>query len=212
MLIQPVYGLMKPTLRTLLLCSSITGLFWISTGCIPKKADVSASFTEADSLTEIILNLQDSLLITWNQMISDDNAKIKAMQFLLHEIEIGGQIGPDEVKALQQRIEQLKSNRFNAKNINQEELVEEYDFASNSLVSELITLAEANSAYSYNSTMQKLVEQIRMAEQRVENYRVKYDDIAVSYNAFIHTHHQILSASENKISLETKALFHTVAE
>ncbi|MCU0358331.1 MAG: hypothetical protein MUE95_12195, partial [Cyclobacteriaceae bacterium] len=79
---------MKPTLRTLLLCSSITGLFWISTGCQPKKADVSASFTEADSLTEIILNLQDSLLITWNQMISDDNAKIKAMQFLLHEIEV----------------------------------------------------------------------------------------------------------------------------
>ncbi len=65
-------------------------------------------------------------------------------------------------------------------------LVEEYDFASpNSIISELISLAESQTEFAYNTTIQKLVDEIRSADQRVNNYRTDYDSIVIVYNRFI---------------------------
>jgi hypothetical protein len=187
---------------------ALSSLILLESACQSKPEEQSAAlFTEADSLTEILLNLQDSIVVTWNQMMNDDNAKIKAMHYLLHEIEIGGQIGPGEARAMQQRINQLKAARYHVTEITNSERVEEYDFASNSLVTELISRAEASPSYAYNSTMQKLVEQIRTAEQRVDNFRKQYDALAGNYNTVLSDLHHVHADSDNNISLKKKPLF-----
>ena len=54
-----------------------------------KKGEMhQTTFTRADSLTDLYLSLQDSMLQSWNIMINDDNQKIKAMHNLLHELMI----------------------------------------------------------------------------------------------------------------------------
>ena len=185
----------------------------VFSACDSKKPEESKiTFTRADSLTEIYLMLQDSLHDSWNLMITDDNRKIKCMKNLLHEVQIGGQFVPGELQSYEHRVDQLCRIRYTSKNMWNADIVEEYDFASSSLVTELIALAESYTAYSYNTTLQKLVEEIRDADLRVENYRAEYDAIAMRYNQFIDENHGLLKDIADKETLDKKPLFQVAAE
>ncbi|MBX2967088.1 MAG: hypothetical protein KF845_13160 [Cyclobacteriaceae bacterium] len=196
---------------------NITWLFiagaLILTGCDnPKAKEMSTQFTRIDSLTEVYLDLQDSLHTAWNLMINDDNQKIKTMHSLLHELEISAQLDPEKSKAFAQRIDQLKRIRYTPKSMSNSDLVAEYDFASNSLVNELITLSEGHSAYSYNTTMQKLVVQIRESEESVENYRSAYDAVVMAYNRFISENREHMREIDHANKAEKKPLFQMASE
>ncbi len=189
-----------------------TGILFLSVGCNSKKHTDTTEFTRIDSLTDMYLTLQDSMLDTWNLMIKDDNQKIKAMKGLLHEIQIGGQFVPGELNSYEQRVEQLSRIRYTSKTMWNADVVEEYDFASESLVSELIALAESYTAFSYNTTLQKLVEEIRAADLRVENYRADYDAVAMQYNQFIEEHKELLKEISDNGTLDKKPLFQVASE
>lgn len=195
--------------------SVILSLFILcgGSGCKQKLSEQSATtFTEADSLTEIYLNYQDSILLAWNLMINDDNQKIKDMHTLLQELEAAGPLDSDQITVLEQRVMQLKDKRYTPKSLENSDAIDEYDFASNSLVSELITLAESHPAYLNNTSLQNLVEQIRTAEQRIENYRIDYDAIVTSYNNFLTEHRGDLSEGDIPGKLEKKPIFQMALE
>ena len=88
----------------------------------------------------------------------------------------------------------------------------EYDFASNLLVTELISQAESKTEFAYNTTLQKLVEEIRLADQRVNLYREDYDGIAEKYNAFLEKNRNYLNEINQDDSLETRPLFQMTYE
>jgi hypothetical protein len=184
----------------------------LSMGCNSKKQSDPTSFTRIDSLTDTYLALQDSMVDTWNMMIKDDNKKIRAMKGLIHELEIGGQYAPGELKSYEQRVEQLARIRYTPKTMWNTDVIEEYDFASSSLVTELIALAESYTAFSYNTTLQKLVEEIRAADLRVENYRTDYDAVAVQYNQFIEDNKELLKEIADNGQLDKKPLFQVASE
>jgi hypothetical protein len=190
----------------------VTGVLALSAGCNSKKHQDPTAFTRIDSLTDRYLALQDSMVDTWNMMIKDDNQKIRAMKGLLHEIQIGGQFVPGELNSYEQRLDQLCRIRYTPKTMWNADVVEEYDFASASLVSELIALAESYSAFSYNTTLQKLVEEIRAADLRVENYRADYDAVAQQYNLFIDENKELLKEIADNGKLDKKPLFQVAAE
>src|SRR5690349_19414203 len=200
------------SIRSFLAPICITGVLLVSLACDSNKKTDPTSFTRIDSLTDIYLSLQDSLLDTWNVMINDDNHKIKAMKGLLHEIQIGGQFVPGELQAYENRVDQLCRIRYTSKTMWNADVVEEYDFASSSLVTELITLAESYTAFSYNTTLQKLVEEIRAADLRVENYRADYDSIALQYNKFIEENQELLKEISDNGTLDKKPLFQVASE
>jgi hypothetical protein len=176
-----------------------------------QRADVTR-FTRVDSLTETYLNLKDSMLETWNTMINDDNQKIKAMSNLIHELIVSNPQQRETFKSYQDRLERLVHSRYTQKSMENTDVVEEYDFASNSLVTELISLAESQKQFAYNTTLQKLVEIIRTADQRVDNYREEYDHIASAYNRFIDQNKSMLKEVDQDSALEKKPLFQMVAE
>lgn len=178
--------------------------------CREKQRPESIHFTRADSLTETYLNLKDTMFETWNSMINDDNQKIKAMRNLVHELMVSDPGKREEFEKYQKRIEQLKGLRYTQKSMDAQ-IITEYDFASNSLVAELISLAESQPQFSYNTTLQKLVESIRMAEQRVNNYRVEYDRIASAYNRFLDNNRPMLKEIDPD-TLENKPLFQMVTD
>lgn len=179
--------------------------------CSDHKERDQPHFTKADSLTDTYLDLKDSMLETWNAMINDDNQKLKAMHNLLHELMVSNPGKKDELKAYQDRLEQLANSRYTQKTMQNEHIIEEYDFASNSLVTELIALAESQPQFAYNTTMQKLVESIRTADQRIENYRTEYDQIASEYNDFLDKNQKFLHEMDED-TFEKKPLFQMVAE
>lgn len=173
------------------------------------KSEISeeTGFTHSDSLTEVFLMLQDSLHDTRSMMLSDDNDKIKAMKGLIHEMRIGTQYSPEKLEVFEQRIDQLVKIRYTLKTMHNTDVVEEYDFASNSLVTELVAMAESLSSFSYNTTIQKLVEQIRSSDLRVDNYRADYDSVAVAYNRFLEQNATYLKDITDNDTTQKKPLF-----
>jgi hypothetical protein len=189
---------------------SCAGILLINCG---KKAEISQpAFTKADSLTDFYLTLQDSMLQSWNVMINDDNQKIKAMHNLLHELMITSTSQDDQLHAYEEELDHLMFLRYDQKSIANEDIIEEYDFASNLLVTELISKAESKPEFAYNTTLQKLVEEIRLADQRVNLYREDYDVITAKYNAFLEKNRSYLNEINQNDSLETRPLFQMTYE
>ncbi|WP_276365698.1 hypothetical protein [Chryseolinea sp. H1M3-3] len=174
--------------------------------CEKRGETDSATFTKADSLTDVYLSLQDSMLRSWNIMINDDNQKITAMHNLLHELMLTT-ANENELQTFEEQLDRLADLRYDQKSMAKEDLIEEYDFASNSLVTELISIAESRSEFAYNPTLQKLVEEIRIADQRVDLYREEYDLITQKYNNFLQANRSYLDEMNLGDSLIIRPLF-----
>lgn len=179
----------------------------LSLNCGKKTEFGETTFTKVDSLTDLYLSFQDSILISWNVMINDDNQKIKAMHNLLHELMITTPNGSDEFQVYEKQLNHLIQLRYDQKSLADKDLIGEYDFASNLLVTELIGQAELTPEYAYNPTLQKLVEKIRIADQRVNIYREGYDAITTKYNIFLKKNKDHLSEITQQDSLQLKPLF-----
>lgn len=185
---------------------SALGVFFA--GCKQQHQDGhQAYFTKTDSLTDLYLSLQDSLHKHWNLMINDDNLKLNAMHSLLHELMVTHPESMEEYARFEERLEQLSRMRYTQKSMINEHVVQEYDFASNALIIELISAAESTKEYSYNSTMQKLVDHILTADQNMSHYRVAYDSIVSAFNLFIDENRERLAESDQDLAVDKKPLF-----
>jgi hypothetical protein len=171
------------------------------------------NFTRADSLMDTYLSLQDSIYKVWTVMINDDNQKISAMHDLLHELKLTNNEEQETLRAFEERLGKLGQLRYNQNSMADADVVEEYDFASNSMVTELTSLAESRTEFSYNTTLQKLVNDILAADQRVENYRAQYDLIANRFNEFLDKNKTVLLGDSGSSKMtEKKPLFQTTSD
>lgn len=169
----------------------------VASGCSKKRSDSAPiHFTKIDSLTENYLAYNDSILQAWNVMINDDNQKIKSMRYLLHELMVTNEFNKEDLQSLDERLHKLLENRYTTENFSPE-IIEEYDFAANSLVTEITSMAQQYSNYDQSETLQKIVDEILAADERVESYRSDYDLMVEHYNQFIETNQSIITASEN---------------
>lgn len=184
----------------------------LMTACLQKPESGANNFTKADSLTEKYLALQDTMLQVWNTMMYDDTRKIRAMHHLLDELKRINPETSDEVGSLRERLDKLATMRYDQASITNPELVSEYDFASNSLVSEIISLAEAQKEFAYNESLQNLSDSIRASDQRVMTYRQEYDRTASRFNAFIEQYREVLEDIDSETFVRKKPLFEMAAE
>lgn len=188
--------------------------FWsvLLTSCgVNKGNDSNTTFTKGDSLTDHYLAYQDSMLEAWNIMINDDNQKIKSMHNLLHELLVTSTDEREQLMKYETQLDQLLRLRYTQNSMGNADVIEEYDFASTTLVRELISLAESETQFVYNSTLQKLVEDIRLADERVNNYREEYDMVVGRYNLFIDKNKHDLLELNHTDSLHKKHLFQVVS-
>ena len=197
----------------LLIPASVLLFSVVLIGCGEKKVPTQdTTFTKVDSLTDYYLAIQDSMLQAWNMMTHDDNEKILAMHNLVHELMITNFTDKDILTSYEERLDQLKHLRYTQKSMANPDVVEEYDFASNSLVSELISLAESRTEFTYNTTLQKLADDIRSADQRVASYREEYDIITFHYNRFLDQNNQFLKEIDPNQTFEKKPVFQMVSD
>lgn len=192
---------------------------WLLPGCLmflgacdQKSTSERSDFTRADSVTETFLALQDTMMEAWNSMIHDDNRKIKAMHHLLQELKRSNPEDLAELESLEVRLEQLVRLRYDQASITDPELVSEYDFASNALVTEITALAEAQQDFPRDQLLQELVDSIRAADERVIPYRQDYDRIATRLNAFIDRNIEVLEQIDSQTFVQKRPLFEMASE
>ena len=164
------------------------------------------AFTHIDSLTETYLILQDTLLNSWNKLVNDENEKIEALNAALSHLT--SIVEPrDLVSSLDLQLLQLRQIRITQKTLYNPDVVDEFDFASNSLISEIISLAEANPTLKKNREFQSIIEKIKISEGRVTIYRSDYDRIAQEFNSFLESNKLVLKDIDQNCSLEKRPLF-----
>jgi hypothetical protein len=175
--------------------------------CGGRNSTENQAFTKIDSLTENYLSFQDSMLTTWNVIMKDETKKISAMHELVHTLLSSQQYDKAQLISLEQRLDQLERIRFNQKTMANLHIVEEYDFASNSLVSEIISLAESDASFPRNANLQRLVDNIKIADQRMVIYRSDYDSVTMRFNHFLDENKSYLESLDEELSQEKRPLF-----
>lgn len=170
------------------------------------------NYTHIDSLTDTYLNLQDSLLIAWNVMAKDENEKLRSIHEVLQAMSSSDLFNKNLVASLEQRLEQVKRIRFNQKTIANPHVVEEYDFASNSLISEIVSLAESNLTFIQKKELQSLIDAIKEADQRVNYFRSDYDFIAQKFNLFLDNYQNHLKEIDQNAINGKRPLFQMASD
>jgi hypothetical protein len=128
------------------------------------------------------------------------------MHNLLHELKVTSPAN-DGLSAYEDQLIRLKDIRYDQESMADRKVIEQYDVAANSLASELIDIARARAEFGYNTTLQKLVAEIRIVDQRVDVFRSEYDAITKKYNSFLQTNKSYLEGISQKDSLELRPLF-----
>lgn len=197
---------MRIQFSILVLLSSVIG--W---GCANEQGKNRASFSREDFVTENYLAYQDSLVQAWNLMMSDDNEKLTALHKLIEELRLADNSdNQNQLTRFEEQLEQLHRIRYTQNSMSNADVIEEYDFASATLVREIVSAAELNTAFDENTNMQLLVDQVRMAEERVGNYRADYDDLVAHYNTFLDENRGYL-AEFSRDSVKKKTRFELVS-
>ena len=145
-------------------------------------------------------------------MVKDENEKLRSMHDLLQSMNGSDLFDKSQVVTLEQRLEQVERIRFNQKTMFNTHLVEEYDFASNSLISEIISLVESNSAFIQTKELQPLIDNIKEADQRVNYYRSNYDSVAQKFNDFLEKNKIYLKDLDQSSTPEKRPLFQMASE
>ena len=135
--------------------------------------------------------------------------KIKALRNLLHELQVTSSV--DTFSVYEERLHRLKESRYDEESMSDRSLIEQYDQVSQELTSELVSIAERRTEFNYNPTLQRLVQEIRVSEQRIALFKSEYDVITKKYNMFLRANSTYLGELTLMDSLVVRPLFHSSA-
>lgn len=169
------------------------------------------NFTHADSLTETFLTFQDTLLHSWNRLAREEHEKLDALEKALHGLIKLSATEPTQIASLHNRLDQLKQIHITQKTLSNPYVVEEYDFASSSLISEVLSLMETNPKIISDQDLVELIDKIKLTDQQIGEYRLSYDSIATAFNNFIEKNRPFLKDADQN-NLEKRPIFNVAAK
>jgi hypothetical protein len=162
--------------------------------CRPKQhRPVTTAFTRIDSLTDVFLSLQDTLLHSWHLLLKNETEKLTNIDLMLDILQQSTDVDQSAVLQLRGRLVQLRQTKLSETTLSQPTLLEEYDFASNALITELQALVEQSPALRGNTQLSTLADLVAEADQRVFLLRQQHDTLVVKFNQFLDKYQSDLS-------------------
>ena len=156
----------------------------------------TATFSKADSLTDAYLVLSDSLLQSWNRIVSTEMDKARALQEIINDLDNASLLSDELRESFQVRMEQLEKIRFTQESIQDPQAVEDYDVAFQSIVNDITTVTkdDANKMFGY------------LLQSSAVNRR-SYDSLAGAFNQFVQENKSVLKEADTNNELDMKPLF-----
>ena len=179
-------------------------------GCKP-KADNAATeqpVVRVDSLQRVLASLNDSVDVTWREMLDSDAQKLRHIDTLLKRIEGTGQYD----KALFNRATAIRASLAARRYQRPEDLtsaqIDAYDNATDSLITTVVTVYERLPNPNRCPDCEALRGRIQTTDEAVLPYRLRYDRHAEAYNRFVNQNRASLQQGEAETdSLRSKPLF-----
>jgi hypothetical protein len=161
-------------------------------------------FSRTDSLTDIYLVLQDTLLQSWNRVIRFEMDRQEALSVMIDRLQNTTVIDGAQTEAYYASLNQIERIRFTQKSMTDPHVIEEYDKACEELLRQLTSAPEASA--QLEATLGAL-ETLTYYNARQRKY---YDSVATEFNSFIKVNWSDLQELDSRIPLEQKPLFWTV--
>jgi len=136
-------------------------------------------------------------------MMVEDDTKLKYLNRLLDEISYTKNYNQMRFDSLKSALTNLKDIRYNESSMVTSEIIDQYDMATSSTVSSIISFAREHPNYEEYPIMQELINDITDIDNRVIYRRVDYDNIAIEFNQFVKDNQEIIA----KPGIKPKPLF-----
>lgn len=153
-------------------------------------------FSKTDSLTDAYLVLSDSLLQSWNRIVSNEIDKSRTLQEIIQDLDNASLLTDEVRESFQVRMDQLEKIRFTQESISDPQAVQDYDLAFQSIVDDLSKLSQSD-----NNSMFEFLNEHSLST------RLSYDSLAQSFNEFVQKNRSMLKEVDTNNELEAKPLF-----
>jgi len=161
-------------------------------------------FSRTDSLTDIYLVFQDTLLQSWNRVIRFEMDRQAALSMMIDRLQHATIIDNAQTEAYYANLNQIERIRFTQKSMTDPHVIEEYDKAYEELLRQITSVPGAS------AQLEATVEQIESFDLFNAHYRQYYDSVAIEFNTFIKVNWSDLKELDSGVPLEQKPLFWTV--
>jgi hypothetical protein len=179
-------------------------------GCKP-KADNTATeqpTVRVDSLQRVLASLNDSVDVTWREMLDSDAQKLRHIDTLLKRIEGTGQYDKALFNQATAIRASLAARRYQRPDDLTSAQIDAYDNATDSLITTVVTVYERLSNPNRCTDCEALRGRIQDTDEAVLPYRLRYDRHAEAYNRFVNQNRASLQRGEAETdSLRAKPLF-----
>ncbi len=179
-------------------------------GCKPKAENTATELpaVRVDSLQRVLTSLNDSVDVTWREMLDSDAQKLRHIDTLLKRIEGTGQYD----KALFNQATAIRASLAARRYQRPEDLtsaqIDAYDNATDSLITTVVTVYERLPNPNRCPDCEALRGRIQDTDEAVLPYRLRYDRHAEAYNRFVNQNRASLQQGEPEAdSLRSKPLF-----
>lgn len=173
----------------------------------PATLNENTAFSKNDSLTDRYLTMQDTLLHVWNKLVRHEKEKLSALDEMFERMTRQHQGDA----SLQTRFVQIKELRLTPRLLSNPDVLEEYDFAHESLINEMLSLA-ATGQLATDREFQALVDRVKIAESNISLNREDYDSLAQAFNEFIQTHQLVLKEIDQNCNLNPRPTFGSITK
>ncbi len=176
--------------------------------CKKKSSNDTVSKARLDSLQTVASGLNDSIQVSWQDMLTSDAQKLNLIDSLLVQIR---QAEPTNSELLEQ-VTGLRTSLDEKRYTKPEELssaqIDSYDAATDSLVNGIKRLYPHLKQPRRCQNCQPLLDRIIELDEKVLPFRLRYDRHAEAYNAFIVQNQTVLKqADAQHTTLKKKPLF-----
>lgn len=194
--------------RTGLLLPLVGALLLV--GCKPKTDNTATGqpTLRVDSLRTVLASLNDSVDVTWREMLDSDAQKLRHIDTLLKRIEGTRQYD----KALFNRATAIRASLAARRYQRPEDLTSDqitaYDNATDSLITTVLTVYERLPNPNRCPDCESLRGRIQETDEAVLPYRLRYDRHAEAYNRFLNQNRAVLRQGDDAAdSLRARTLF-----
>lgn len=162
----------------------VFGAFFLSACEMPQQSSyrTQSIFTKIDSLRANYLNIQDTVVLHWNSMISEDRNCISLMEKMTDKLEYYGYSNSSRLQELRESVKELtrmSSDKYTFVNI---ALLDSFDRKREELHQELKLASEELKEIE---KINQMISALNKSEHKIQNARKRYNKIAFEFNQFI---------------------------
>lgn len=168
------------------------------------------SFSKADTITDQLLVLQDSLHHRWLRVSMHEQLHNVHLQELFDKTRMFLHLPEPDQKSIEDQISQLHQLQLNPRNITNPDVIHEHDLARHALTTDIFHLIESHQLHRKDSAIAQLAYTIQGFQERTWQIRMRYDSLALHHNQFLMQHLPVLLSGDPEADHKPRPLFQAV--